>query len=151
MFNRILSVSFLAIFSLNLVAFSQTYSQKDLVASVILLEAGGEGQDGMQAVASVIQNRCRRDGLTPFEVVTKPKQFSCLNNLSHTQALNLATNKWPNQLSFAKQLTNQVYMDTLEDNTNGSYFYQRNECPIRKWHGRRTVVIGHHSFFKSNN
>lgn len=151
MFIRTISASLLLLASVAVAQSTWPQAQAELVASVILLEAGGEGAEGMQAVAAVIQNRCRLDGLTPLEVVTKRYQFSCLNNLSHSQAINLATNKWPNQLAFAKQLTNQVYMDSLEDNTKGAYFYQRSECTIRKWHGRRTVVIGHHSFFKTDN
>jgi spore germination cell wall hydrolase CwlJ-like protein len=51
---------------------------KNIVAKVIAGEAGGEGEIGMRAVACVIANRCRLSHRTPKEIVTAPKQFSCL-------------------------------------------------------------------------
>lgn len=55
---------------------------REVIAAVIWAEARGEGLVGMRMVAEVIDNRIVWNGprlLTPYEVVTKPKQFSCLN------------------------------------------------------------------------
>ena len=38
------------------------YSERELLARIIQCEAGGEGEDGMKAVASVIMNRVNATG-----------------------------------------------------------------------------------------
>ncbi|MBF0608986.1 MAG: cell wall hydrolase [Candidatus Magnetobacterium sp. LHC-1] len=54
-----------------------------LLATTMLLEAGGEGEIGMEAVAQVIMNRInderKRYGNTLVEVILRKKQFSCFN------------------------------------------------------------------------
>ena len=59
------------------------YSDSELLARLIQCEAGGEGQTGMEAVASVVMNRVRttvgeygRLG-TLSEVIFQPWQFTC--------------------------------------------------------------------------
>ncbi|MBV6342484.1 cell wall hydrolase [Candidatus Magnetobacterium casense] len=55
-----------------------------LLATTMLLEAGGEGELGMEAVAQVIMNRVyderKRYGNTLKEVILRKKQFSCFNS-----------------------------------------------------------------------
>ena len=51
-----------------------------IVAATIYGEAGGEGSNGMKAVANVIRNRADSSGTTPKQVVLKKKQFSMWNN-----------------------------------------------------------------------
>lgn len=59
------------------------YSEPELLARLIQCEAGGEGDDGMRAVASVVMNRVRVDygeyGRldTVRDVVFQPGQFVC--------------------------------------------------------------------------
>ena len=116
------------------------YTDTELLASCIYLEAGGEGLRGMQAVACVIQNRANRDGQSFVEVITKPMQFSCFNKgivIKYSERAYL--------------VARQLELDGLNDFTNASYFYQRKELPVRKWHGRRTMTIGNHSFYQSKN
>lgn len=48
----------------------------DDVVKTILAEAAGEGPEGMYAVASVINNRARRRGKTPQQIVNEPYQFA---------------------------------------------------------------------------
>ena len=50
-----------------------------VVASVIVLEAGGEGPEGMRAVAEVIRNRAINRKADAFSVVTRPRAFSVTN------------------------------------------------------------------------
>ena len=59
------------------------YSDAELLARLIQCEAGGEGQNGMEAVASVVMNRVRttvgeygRLG-TLSQVIFQPRQFTC--------------------------------------------------------------------------
>ncbi len=59
------------------------FSDRELLARIIECEAGGEGETGMQAVASVVMNRVtvaygeygRLE--TVRQVVYQPKQFTC--------------------------------------------------------------------------
>ena len=63
------------------------YSNVDLLARLIQCEAGGEGDDGMKAVACVVMNRVevsygeygRLD--TIRDVVYQPGQFSCVQEV----------------------------------------------------------------------
>jgi len=56
-----------------------TYEQ-DAIALTLIGEAGGEGQLGIRLVADVIHERMKRRKLTPFEVVSQPKQFAGFMN-----------------------------------------------------------------------
>lgn len=59
------------------------YSDVELLARLIQCEAGGEGQNGMEAVASVVMNRVRIDYgeygrlMTIPAVIFQPRQFTC--------------------------------------------------------------------------
>ena len=59
------------------------YSDTELLARLIQCEAGGEGQTGMEAVASVVMNRVRIDYgeygrlYTIPDVIFQPRQFVC--------------------------------------------------------------------------
>ena len=63
------------------------YDTRELFARLIQCEAGGEGTDGMQAVATVIMNRATinygefarvNNGGDIRAVITQPDQFTCL-------------------------------------------------------------------------
>lgn len=119
-----------------------------LVVATVLMEAGGEGRQGMQAVVNVIANRSRLDKMSYYEVVKKPKQFSCLNGIrDERKAIAIAKAKWPKQWRFAEELINLSEQWKLEDITNGAYFYQTKSCPVRPWHGALTAQIGNHNFY----
>ncbi len=60
------------------------YSERELLARLIECEAGGEGDNGMRAVASVVMNRVRqtqgeygRVGKNIRDVIFQPGQFVC--------------------------------------------------------------------------
>ena len=62
------------------------YSEQELLARLIQCEAGGEGENGMKAVASVVMNRsstavgeyARISGGGPVHnIVFQPRQFEC--------------------------------------------------------------------------
>lgn len=63
---------------------------RELFARLIQCEAGGEGDDGMRAVASVIMNRATvnygefariNEGGNIRNVITQPGQFVCKYNI----------------------------------------------------------------------
>lgn len=60
---------------------------RELFARLIMCEAGGEGQDGMRAVASVVMNRVNAqygefarvsNGGSVRNIITQPGQFTCM-------------------------------------------------------------------------
>lgn len=53
--------------------------EAEVVVATLILEAGGEGKVGMEAVNEVIQNRSKRRKQSLYRVVTEPLQFSCFN------------------------------------------------------------------------
>ena len=62
------------------------YSDRELLARIVQCEAGGEGDDGMKAVASVIMNRARAvegeysrvaQGGSIRNIIFQPGQFDC--------------------------------------------------------------------------
>lgn len=65
------------------------YSERELLARIIQCEAGGEGEDGMKAVASVIMNRVNATGGeyarlgqgNLYNIVFQPYQFVCASEL----------------------------------------------------------------------
>lgn len=63
------------------------FSERELLARLIQCEAGGEGENGMKAVATVIMNRARttegefarvNQGGSVRNVIMQPNQFTCL-------------------------------------------------------------------------
>lgn len=65
------------------------YSDRELLARIIKCEAGGEGQNGMQAVATVVMNRIRvpygeyhRIGQGNLRnIIYQPGQFDCVRDV----------------------------------------------------------------------
>ncbi|EKS4343109.1 MULTISPECIES: cell wall hydrolase [Clostridium] len=65
------------------------YSDRELLARIIKCEAGGEGQNGMQAVATVVMNRVRvpygeyhRIGQGDLRnIIYQPGQFDCVRDV----------------------------------------------------------------------
>lgn len=52
--------------------------RRTVVASVLVLEAGGDGERGMEAVMHVIANRVEANGSTPYAEVVKRRQFATM-------------------------------------------------------------------------
>lgn len=70
------------------------FSERELLARLIQCEAGGEGDEGMRAVASVIINRTRAEygefarvsnGGDVRAIIEQPGQFTCLKTVNNTQ------------------------------------------------------------------
>ncbi len=48
----------------------------DCIADTVYYEARGEGEQGMRAVAHVILNRSKEQGVSPCVIVKRPNQFA---------------------------------------------------------------------------
>ena len=67
------------------------YSDRELLARLIECEAGGEGENGMKAVASVVMNRVRSTGGeyarvgrgSIRKIIFQPGQFVCASEAEH--------------------------------------------------------------------
>jgi spore germination cell wall hydrolase CwlJ-like protein len=134
----------------------------NIVARVIAGEAGGEGEIGMRAVACVIMNRCRQRNKTPKEVVTAPKQFSCLalpemmeRNYQDVKAI---ADELARAIEFSvnASIACKLPLDILglEDITFGATNYVTHDLYYAKVHAawidkmEVTKVIGRHVFMK---
>jgi spore germination cell wall hydrolase CwlJ-like protein len=68
-------------------------SSSEVVAATLIMEAGGEGVMGMEAVREVIANRAK--GKEEITVCLAPKQFSCWSGIPISKGIEIAK-KHPN-------------------------------------------------------
>ena len=147
--------------ALNMPDGKEGLSNSDLiVAATIYGEAGGEGYNGMKAVANVIKNRADNKNKNPLDIVLQKKQFSMWNNKpDDTSRMNYinsiekkaAKNKseetaWNN----AKDLVDTHIKQKGDDNTKGAQFYHTTSIkPNWNWNKlEHTTTIGNHIFYK---
>lgn len=111
----------------------------------LLAEAGGEGMEGMIAVANVIRNRSVKRGLTVEEVCLQRLQFSCWNDKGVTVYRYAARNRvvWQDALT-AWQVSG------TEDITGGADLYHPDYVkPNWNWSKTvKTVEVGKHIFYR---
>jgi N-acetylmuramoyl-L-alanine amidase len=121
---------------------------RQVVAAVLVLEADVDGEAGMIAVMNVIQNRASGFSETAYvKVVTKPKQFSCLNRKGHATAVRTASrhDSW----SLALSIVDRACSDTLPDTTGGATHYERRGTQAYWAKDMEQVAeIGSHVFYK---
>lgn len=127
------------------------------IATTLVLEAGGEGNRGMQAVANVLNNRAKRRGTTPAQEALRPSQFSMWNKynanneeISDVIAKAKRHEKWPIAVDYAKRI------QSLPDITGGAtHYYNPNHTDVKnkikdpEWWGNNMTnvkVIGNHKF-----
>ena len=127
------------VFSFALNAFA--LQEREIVAAVLIAEAGGEPVAGMREVAGVIQNRARFSGKTQTQVVTKPLQFSCLNGKS-VLALVQQARKHP-KFGAALEIAGQ------KQKTDATHYYNpKLASPSWARSLKVTKRIGNHVFLK---
>lgn len=140
----------IAILFLSIVSIARASYQEEVLASVIINEAGGEGYRGMQAVAAVIQNRTSANK-TAIEVVLAPKQFSCVNGISERQMKSyIAKSKKHKNWNLAFDLARKIISKNVVDITNGATHY----CTVTSkpaWAKKLAFVtrIGNHKFYRA--
>lgn len=121
--------------------------QHEIVAAVIIAEAGAEGHKGMMAIREVIATRARERKLTETHVVLEPKQFSCLNNTTADELIRQARKhkNW-------KMVFGMVIEPPTTNYTRGANHYL-NPAKLKKlpkWASDRkwTTTIRNHKFYK---
>lgn len=116
-----------------------------IVAAVLLGEARGEGTAGMEAVASVIVNRCEVRRQSPFQVVTAPKQFSCWSPALVDRMRR--ERRWDYATILARRIHTSPHL--IPDRTGGAtHFYSGRTVPWWAVGRKPVAVIGGHKCFK---
>jgi spore germination cell wall hydrolase CwlJ-like protein len=120
------------------------------LARTIYWEAKGEGDAGMQAVASVVMNRLRHKGFpkTLCGVVTQGhEQGSCQFSWWCDGQPDNAEE--PEPYTLAKEIARKALNRQLEDRTDGALYYH-NHGITPSWSKQyiRTVEVGAHVFYK---
>jgi len=124
-----------------------TQYEKRLVAAVIVAEAGGEGYKGMQAVAEVISQRSIEDHFTFAQVVLDKRQFSCLNNVHHSDLVRRMSQRETFQT--ALRIVGQMELKRLPGMTNkANHFTRSSEKPSWAKKTKPVAIIGKHSFYR---
>jgi len=122
-----------------------------LIAIVIMLEAGGEPRTGKLAVASVIWNRAEGQAANVEKVLTKRRQFSCLNNgLAHAAANanrmrqgKIGAMAWMDCAMIAERIMDGTFQPTVTAN----HYYNPSLCsPSWGKALRGKTTIGNHTF-----
>lgn len=132
------------------------------LVSLLVAEAGDEGNTGMQAVLNSIVNRTQVNpslyGKNVWDVLTKPVQYSAFSNdnKAYTEVRdyldgknNKLTPGREEQISQAKQLIDLAKTGQLQDITNGAtHFYNPNTAVHYPWMdtGEFKKDIGNHRF-----
>ncbi|MBI1853559.1 MAG: cell wall hydrolase [Planctomycetes bacterium] len=125
--------------------------EQEAIAAVLIAEAGGEGRVGMEAVAEVILNRSIAARISLFDVVTKPKQFSCLNRTTIERLIDKSKchSRFADALEIVRQMA--FHPDDFPRRTRGAdHFSRKDEQP---WWARGRIpiaVIGNHAFYRLN-
>jgi len=117
-----------------------------IVASTLILEAGGESARGaMEAVCEVISNRAIKRNLSLREVCLQPNQFSCWKSKRYDILIDHAK-KHP---KYNKAL-NIVRLKPNNNITKGAdHFTRYDSKPYWAKYMTLTIVIGNHAFYRS--
>jgi spore germination cell wall hydrolase CwlJ-like protein len=103
---------------------------------------------GMTAVAEVIRNRSKATGSTPLEVVTKRKQFSCLNGVGPDKLYQRYARQRQFSLALRIARTCCDVPHQLPNRTRGATYYdQKANRPPWLSQMKLVATIGNHSFY----
>lgn len=121
--------------------------EQDVVAAVLIAEAGGEKAIGIEAVYEVICERAEIHQQTKLEVVTKRLQFSCLNNT--TPAELIAKAKKHKYWDVAYYMCgNPPLTPRITNHATHYYSTSLKEPPYWAVGETPVAVIGHHIFYR---
>lgn len=120
------------------------------MASTLFMEARGEGDIGMRAVAHVILNRMNHGGYggwSVYDVVTSPWQFSPWNRGWHQPAIR---NQWQqDRWDEAVTIATEVLSGQSVDPTEGALYFHATYVRPRWARGARgRTRIGNHIFYQ---
>ena len=129
-----------------------------IVAATLFGEARSEGLTGMQAILNVIMNRAHGDFNNAAKVASKPKQFSCWNNINNKEEYaNILAKKArsgelkdANSYKSALMLVDKALKNNLPDITGGAQFYFNPHKVHPRWADKMTITVtlGNHEFYK---
>lgn len=122
-------------------------TDQETLTSTLIMEAGGEGEKGMIAVANVIVNRYNSDKryINISEVCLKKYQFSCWLKPWDMQRI-----KAHKQFNYANNLAALIVSKSKVPNLiKNSEHYCRVDC-YPKWRddSKAIATIGNHVFFR---
>lgn len=129
----------------------------DVLARTIWGEARGEGDHGMQAVASVVMNRVviARDkgkywwGNTVIQVCQKPYQFSCWNRSDPNFKVLQAVDDTDLYFVTARRLAHRAVLGVLDDVTGGAtHYHTATSAPYWSKKEKPIMTIGAHIFYR---
>lgn len=105
-----------------------SFSDRELLARIILCEAGGEGENGMKAVATVVMNRVNvqtgeyfrvSEGGNIRNIIFQKNQFTCaIENISNM----------PNMRSIYTVSPDQVHFEIADWAISGNKLNEVGEC-----------------------
>lgn len=126
------------------------YSQ-EIAAATVAMEASGEGEDGLRAVAYVLVNRMKdgRWGDNLASVALAPEQFSCWNTHDpNRQRIAKMKNADPLLLSAINYL-NGALGDVPDPTMGATHYYSVDmpKPPLWALSGNFLVQIGKHRFY----
>jgi N-acetylmuramoyl-L-alanine amidase len=106
----------------------------DCIADTVYYEARGEGEQGMRAVAHVILNRSKEQGVSPCVIVKRPNQFARGPSKPHSK-------QW--------KLAKRISLNPGWDLTRGAtYFHNRSVRPYWIRSLKVTLQLGGHIFYR---
>jgi spore germination cell wall hydrolase CwlJ-like protein len=126
---------------------SATYQEAAIITLTILMEARGEGQEGMHAVASVIWNRSLERKQPFWQTCLAKNQFSCWNQPVHpTKIKELVESP---QAHLAWNMAIAMISRQFKDSTNGANHYHALSVTPSWSKGRTPIkIVRNHIFFK---
>ncbi len=117
----------------------------DVAIATLVLEAVGEGFDGMVAVAEVIRNRAARSGKSYGEVCLKPYQFSCWNDAARAREFLDA------HRDFFEAAYRAWLASAASNRTRGATFYHADSVsPSWASDFTRSARVGRHIFYRQD-
>ena len=123
-----------------------------LIAAVIVAEAGGEGKIGMEAVYEVIWQRAALSHSSYTDVVTKPKQFSCLNGVEPAKLIKrMSKHKHYEWVKLGLLFFPPTTIHTVPDGeekvvrNRADHYFAHKKCNP-SWSNGKGKVIGNHTF-----
>jgi spore germination cell wall hydrolase CwlJ-like protein len=124
-----------------------------IIATCMVLEAGGEGSTGMQAVLSVMRNRAQGDAGRLADVALKRGAFSCMAPVWQPEPdFEPLISKARNQSDAYEEalcLIQRMEQGELEDNTGGATHYHAHYVtPYWASTLRYLTTIGGHLFYR---
>ena len=132
---------------IGLIALATAETFGGVVADTIYLEARGEGEIGMLAVATTIYNRAKNKNKTFEQICLQPKQYSCWNGsktLKITPKNDLDRKAYDLCIKIEESLLNGKFQP-LGDWT---HYYAYKVCNPSWAIGQKAVKIGNHKFLK---